>query len=159
MQKLLLSIACIFVFTCCKTEQKPETVAVEFLNHMVTFDVEKMSALSDDKTKQMLTSMNSIMGLSGKDMKAEMKKEMGDKKVVFDIIKTDMKGDTATVTYIAKDADEKTKPTEKPKESKLKLIKVNNVWKVSMAKEDMAKEGANSMGDESPIEPDSTSTN
>lgn len=116
----LKHIACILLLaisiaSC--SSNKPDAVAVKFLTATNDENYAEAKKYCDEATVELLDMASSFAGMNEKEKEAS--------EVI--IVATDVKDDTAEVTYkTAPDAEEKM----------LKLKKIDGDWKVSLAKED-----------------------
>ncbi len=118
--KTLAVLLTVIFMASCGSSDDPKGVAEDFLKALGKQDYEKAKELSTEKTKSMLTLIESM---------AKMAKENGevaepDKMPDFEMGKCEVDGDKAVCHY-----------TADGKEEKINLVKVDGDWKVDMNKE------------------------
>jgi hypothetical protein len=124
MKKLftIIAIACLTLISC--SGNGPEGVAKSFLSHTNKGEMAEAKKYCDEKTA-------SILGMAESMLTPERIEEMKKKNVKIDIVSSEVKDETAKVTY------QLTSEGEKSDEKTLDLKKVDGDWKVTMNKEGM----------------------
>lgn len=110
----LLSLS---LFSC--SENGPEVTAEKFINLTNQGDFAEAKKLGTKNTAEFLSMLESMLG----DQRAEMKEKNKDLKI--EIISTDVKDDTAKVTYKVTGGGE-------GKDQHLDLVKINGEWKADI---------------------------
>lgn len=120
---LILALGALTMFACGKSSSGPEAVAEKFIKHLNNMEFVEAKQYGTESTGKVL---DMLAGFAGMGDPADKPEEVG-----FKILDTEMKGDTALVTYQNDDAEEP---------ETLTLVKKDGKWLVDMNKEDMDKE-------------------
>ncbi len=133
--KLGLVLLVVVSMGACKSGDKPEPVAKEFLTALNKMDYEKAKTFGTEETGKMVDMIKSFSAMDGDETKlAEIKKKA--EKVKIEILKTEIIGDTVAVCQYKVSGIE----DQDSKEDKIELIKRDGKWLVDWKKEGMSGE-------------------
>jgi len=118
-QLAVIMLTSTMFLTACSNSNDPEGVAKSFIKAMNNNDFKGAASYCDDNTAKLFTSLDELSKLGGADAKKD--------KSNYEFVKSETKGDKATVTF--KDS--------KKGEFPVTLVKVDGKWKVSMGKENL----------------------
>lgn len=117
MKKSLLIFLLAIFFVACNNSNSPEVITIKFLESINSGNFKEAKNYCDESTAKLLEILANM---------PEGVKENKVSKIKVNIIKTDIKDDTAEVTYTLDD---------KKEEMKMNLKKIDGKWKVSIGKE------------------------
>lgn len=134
--KLGLVLLAIVALGACKSGDKPENVAKEFLTALNKLDYEKAKTFGNEETGKMVDMIKMFSGNTDEAKLVEAKKKAENVKI--EVTNTEMVSDSAAVCQYKVSGIE----GQDPKEDKIDLIKRDGKWLVNWKKEGMGGEPA-----------------
>lgn len=129
-QLVVVMLTTSLFLTSCNSGNDPESVAKDFIKAINDNDYKKAAEFCEEKTAALFKTLEPLAKMAGNEAKSN-----------YEFVKTETKGDKATVTFKDK----------KKGEMQVELIKVDGKWKVSMGKEKLG--GGDSPSMEAPSLP------